>query len=123
MPPNVSAYLTYSTYTLILECKLRSYAPLMSVRLIVSFEICVCVCDSEAAEATCSSSQQDKNQHEELKRNLQKAETLNKTYEKSLRENASQMTSVIEKMQKMVEQVTCLVCVTALQMLRSTDIL
>lgn len=63
------------------------------------------MCDSEAAEAMHSSSQQDKSQHEELKINLQKAETLNKTYEKGLRENTSQMMSVIEKMQKMVEQV------------------
>lgn len=31
---------------------------------------------------------------------------LNKTYEKSLRENTGQMISVIEKMQRMVEQVT-----------------
>ncbi|XP_057176501.1 cell cycle and apoptosis regulator protein 2 isoform X3 [Triplophysa rosa] len=58
----------------------------------------------EAAEAMDSSSQHDTSQHEELKRNLQKAETLNKTYERSLRENTSQVMSVIEKMQKMVEQ-------------------
>ncbi|XP_065120050.1 cell cycle and apoptosis regulator protein 2 isoform X2 [Paramisgurnus dabryanus] len=62
----------------------------------------------EEAEARQSSNQQDQTQQEEMKRNLEKAEMLNKTYEKSLRENASQMISVIEKMQKMVEQTATL---------------
>ncbi len=70
--------------------------------------VCVCVCDSEAAEARHASIEQEQGQQKELKKKLEKAETLNKTYEKSLRENSGQMISVIEKMQRMVEQVTSL---------------
>lgn len=62
----------------------------------------------EAAEALQASSEQELGQQKELKRKLEKAEMLNKTYEKSLRENAGQMTAVIEKMQRMVEQTTAL---------------
>ncbi|RXN26508.1 cell cycle and apoptosis regulator 2-like protein [Labeo rohita] len=73
-------------------------------------EKCVATLQSrlEAAEARQASNEQEQGQQKELKRKLEKAETLNKTYEKSLRENSSQMTSVIEKMQKMVEQTTAL---------------
>lgn len=67
-----------------------------------------CVCDSEAAEARQVLNEQEQGQQKELKKKLEKTETLNKTYEKSLRENTGQMISVIEKMQRMVEQVTCL---------------
>ncbi len=77
--------------------------------------VCVCVCDSEAAEARQASNEQEQGQQKELKKKLEKAETLNKTYEKSLRENSGQMISVIEKMQRMVEQVTslnlCFICI------------
>ncbi|XP_051541463.1 cell cycle and apoptosis regulator protein 2-like isoform X2 [Myxocyprinus asiaticus] len=73
-------------------------------------EKCIATLQSrlEAAEAKQASEQQEQNQHKELKKKLEKAETFNKIYEKSLRENASQMTSVIETMQKMVEQTTVL---------------
>ncbi|KAI4901034.1 hypothetical protein NFI96_034308 [Prochilodus magdalenae] len=53
----------------------------------------------EAAEA-----KQESDQQEQLKSKLEKAETLNKAYEKSLKENAGHMLDVIEKMQKMVDQ-------------------
>ncbi|XP_051971654.1 cell cycle and apoptosis regulator protein 2-like [Xyrauchen texanus] len=71
-------------------------------------EKCIATLQSrlEAAEAKQASDQQEQIKHKELKRKLEKAETLNKTYEKSLKENASQMISVIETMQKMVEQTT-----------------
>uniref|UniRef100_A0A8C1ZAL3 Cell cycle and apoptosis regulator 2 n=1 Tax=Cyprinus carpio TaxID=7962 RepID=A0A8C1ZAL3_CYPCA len=62
----------------------------------------------EAAEARQASTEQEQGHQKELKRKLEKAETLNKTYEKSLRENSGQMISVIEKMQRMVEQTTAL---------------
>ncbi|KAL1267128.1 hypothetical protein QQF64_002803 [Cirrhinus molitorella] len=73
-------------------------------------EKCVAAMQSrlEAAEARQVSNEQEQGQQKELKRKLEKAETLNKTYEKSLRENSGQMISVIEKMQKMVEQTTAL---------------
>ncbi|XP_076876765.1 cell cycle and apoptosis regulator protein 2 isoform X2 [Brachyhypopomus gauderio] len=57
----------------------------------------------EAAEA-----KQVSHQQEQLKSKLEKAESLNKTYEKSLKENAGHMIAVIEKMQKMVDQTTLL---------------
>ncbi|XP_005155588.1 cell cycle and apoptosis regulator protein 2 isoform X3 [Danio rerio] len=60
----------------------------------------------DAAEALQASSEQELAQQKELKRKLEKAEMINKTYEKSLKENAGQMTAVIEKMQRMVEQTT-----------------
>lgn len=66
------------------------------------------MCDSDAAEARQASNEQEHGQQKELKKKLEKAEMLNKTYEKSLRENTGQMISVIEKMQRMVEQVMCL---------------
>uniref|UniRef100_A0A9J8A7L7 Cell cycle and apoptosis regulator 2 n=2 Tax=Cyprinus carpio carpio TaxID=630221 RepID=A0A9J8A7L7_CYPCA len=62
----------------------------------------------EAAEARQASTEQEQAHQKELKRKLEKAETLNRTYEKSLRENSGQMISVIEKMQRMVEQTTAL---------------
>ncbi|XP_042585045.1 LOW QUALITY PROTEIN: cell cycle and apoptosis regulator protein 2-like [Cyprinus carpio] len=62
----------------------------------------------EAAEARQASTEQEQGHQKELKRKLEKAETLNRTYEKSLRENSGQMISVIEKMQRMVEQTTAL---------------
>ncbi|XP_073686316.1 cell cycle and apoptosis regulator protein 2 [Garra rufa] len=73
-------------------------------------EKCVAAMQSrlEAAEARQASNEQEQGQQKELKRKLEKAETLNKTYEKSLRENSGQMISVIEKMQRMVEQTTAL---------------
>ncbi|XP_016362448.1 cell cycle and apoptosis regulator protein 2-like [Sinocyclocheilus anshuiensis] len=73
-------------------------------------EKCVAALQSrlEAAEARKVSNEQEQGQQKELKRKLEKSETLNKTYEKSLRENSSQMISVIEKMQRMVEQTTTL---------------
>ncbi|XP_017575858.1 cell cycle and apoptosis regulator protein 2 isoform X2 [Pygocentrus nattereri] len=57
----------------------------------------------EAAEA-----KQESDQQEQLKSSLEKAEMLNKAYEKSLKENAGHMLDVIEKMQKMVDQTTIL---------------
>ncbi|XP_063067711.1 cell cycle and apoptosis regulator protein 2 isoform X2 [Engraulis encrasicolus] len=45
---------------------------------------------------------------EELKRRAEQAEKLNKQYERSLKENAGHMLTVIEKMQKMVDQTTSL---------------
>ncbi|KAL2087681.1 hypothetical protein ACEWY4_016509 [Coilia grayii] len=42
---------------------------------------------------------------EELRSRLEQAERLNKLYERSLKENAGHMLAVIEKMQKMVDQV------------------
>uniref|UniRef100_A0A9J8CUN6 DBC1/CARP1 catalytically inactive NUDIX hydrolase domain-containing protein n=2 Tax=Cyprinus carpio carpio TaxID=630221 RepID=A0A9J8CUN6_CYPCA len=73
-------------------------------------EKCVAALQSglEAAEARKTSNESEQCQQKELKRKLEKSETLNKTYEKSLRENSSQMISVIEKMQRMVEQTTAL---------------
>ncbi|XP_016422893.1 cell cycle and apoptosis regulator protein 2-like isoform X1 [Sinocyclocheilus rhinocerous] len=73
-------------------------------------EKCVAALQSrlEAAEARQASNEQEQAHQKELKRKLEKAETLNKTYEKSLRENSGQMISVIEKMQRMVEQTTAL---------------
>lgn len=73
-------------------------------------EKCVTALQSrlEAAEARHASIEQEQGQQKELKKKLEKAETLNKTYEKSLRENSGQMISVIEKMQRMVEQTTAL---------------
>lgn len=73
-------------------------------------EKCVAALQSrlEAAEARKTSNESEQGQQKELKRKLEKSETLNKTYEKSLRENSSQMISVIEKMQRMVEQTTAL---------------
>ncbi|XP_016312257.1 cell cycle and apoptosis regulator protein 2 [Sinocyclocheilus anshuiensis] len=73
-------------------------------------EKCVAALQSrlEAAEARQASNEQEQGHQKELKRKLEKAETLNKTYEKSLRENSGQMISVIEKMQRMVEQTTAL---------------
>ncbi|XP_016150146.1 cell cycle and apoptosis regulator protein 2-like [Sinocyclocheilus grahami] len=73
-------------------------------------EKCVAALQSrlEAAEARQASNEQEQAHQKELKRKLEKAETLNKTYEKSLRENSVQMISVIEKMQRMVEQTTAL---------------
>ncbi|XP_052463573.1 cell cycle and apoptosis regulator protein 2 [Carassius gibelio] len=62
----------------------------------------------EAAEARKASNESEQGHQNELKRKLEKSETLNKTYEKTLRENSSQMISVIEKMQKMVEQTSAL---------------
>ncbi|KAF5896086.1 cell cycle and apoptosis regulator protein 2-like, partial [Clarias magur] len=54
---------------------------------------------SEAAKAKPASDEQ-----EQLKSRLEKVEALNKTYEKNLKENAGHMLTVIEKMQKMVDQ-------------------
>ncbi|XP_051766387.1 cell cycle and apoptosis regulator protein 2 isoform X5 [Ctenopharyngodon idella] len=73
-------------------------------------EKCVATLQSrlDAAEARQASNEQEHGQQKELKKKLEKAETLNKTYEKSLRENTGQMISVIEKMQRMVEQTTAL---------------
>ncbi|XP_043087544.1 cell cycle and apoptosis regulator protein 2 isoform X2 [Puntigrus tetrazona] len=62
----------------------------------------------ETAEARQASNEQEQGHQKELKRKLEKAEMLNKTYEKSLRESSGQMISVIEKMQRMVEQTTAL---------------
>ncbi|KAF5906896.1 cell cycle and apoptosis regulator protein 2-like, partial [Clarias magur] len=53
----------------------------------------------EAAKAKPASDEQ-----EQLKSRLEKVEALNKTYEKNLKENAGHMLTVIEKMQKMVDQ-------------------
>ncbi|KAF7701031.1 cell cycle and apoptosis regulator protein 2 [Silurus meridionalis] len=47
-------------------------------------------------------------EQEQLKNRLEKVEALNKTYEKNLKENAGHMLTVIEKMQKMVDQTTSL---------------
>ncbi|XP_026799811.3 cell cycle and apoptosis regulator protein 2 [Pangasianodon hypophthalmus] len=47
-------------------------------------------------------------EQEQLKSRLEKVEALNKTYEKNLKENAGHMLTVIEKMQKMVDQTTSL---------------
>lgn len=47
----------------------------------------------------------DSDEQEQLKCRLEKVEALNKTYEKTLKENAGHMLTVIEKMQKMVDQV------------------
>ncbi|XP_049325012.1 cell cycle and apoptosis regulator protein 2 [Astyanax mexicanus] len=47
-------------------------------------------------------------QVEQLKSSLEKADALNKVYEKSLKEHAGHMLEVIEKMQKMVDQTTVL---------------
>ncbi|XP_067253467.1 cell cycle and apoptosis regulator protein 2 isoform X1 [Chanodichthys erythropterus] len=73
-------------------------------------EKCVATLQSrlDAAEARQASNEQEHGQQKELKKKLEKAEMLNKTYEKSLRENTGQMISVIEKMQRMVEQTTAL---------------
>ncbi|KAM9456559.1 cell cycle and apoptosis regulator protein 2 [Clarias gariepinus] len=57
----------------------------------------------EAAKAKPASDEQ-----EQLKSRLEKVEALNKTYEKNLKENAGHMLTVIEKMQKMVDQTTSL---------------
>ncbi|XP_035391335.1 cell cycle and apoptosis regulator protein 2 isoform X1 [Electrophorus electricus] len=57
----------------------------------------------EAAEAKRVSQQQ-----EQLKSSLEEAESLNRTYEKSLKENAGHMLAVIEKMQMMIDQTTLL---------------
>ncbi|XP_060764804.1 cell cycle and apoptosis regulator protein 2 isoform X2 [Neoarius graeffei] len=57
----------------------------------------------EAAKAKPVSDEQ-----QQLKSRLEKAEALNKTYEKNLKENAGHMLTVIEKMQKMVDQTTSL---------------
>ncbi|TSM28145.1 Cell cycle and apoptosis regulator protein 2 [Bagarius yarrelli] len=46
----------------------------------------------------------DSDEQERLKSRLEKVEALNKTYEKTLKENAGHMLTVIEKMQKMVDQ-------------------
>ncbi|TRY88147.1 hypothetical protein DNTS_029452 [Danionella cerebrum] len=61
-----------------------------------------------AAQAMLASSEQQLKLQPELKRKLEETEALKKTYEKSLRENAGQMISFIEKMQSMVEQTTTL---------------
>ncbi|XP_030624173.1 LOW QUALITY PROTEIN: cell cycle and apoptosis regulator protein 2 [Chanos chanos] len=45
-------------------------------------------------------------EQEDLRSRLEKAETLNRTFEKSLKENAGHMITFIEKMQKMVAQTT-----------------
>ncbi|XP_047660600.1 cell cycle and apoptosis regulator protein 2 isoform X1 [Tachysurus fulvidraco] len=50
----------------------------------------------------------DSDEQEQLKGRLEKVEALNKTYEKTLKENAGHMLTVIEKMQKMVDQTTSL---------------
>lgn len=50
----------------------------------------------------------DSDELEKLKSKLGKVEALNKTYEKTLKENAGHMLTVIEKMQKMVDQTTSL---------------
>ncbi|XP_072514795.1 cell cycle and apoptosis regulator protein 2 [Salminus brasiliensis] len=50
----------------------------------------------------------ESDQIEQLKSRLEKAEVLNKAYEKSLKENAGHMLDVMEKMQKMVDQTTIL---------------
>ncbi|MCJ8742303.1 hypothetical protein PDJAM_G00080540 [Pangasius djambal] len=47
-------------------------------------------------------------EQEQLKSRLEKVEALNKTYEKNLKENAGHMLTVIERMQKMVDQTTSL---------------
>lgn len=57
----------------------------------------------EEAKATPSATEQ-----EQLKNRLQKAESLNKTYEKNLKDNSSHMITFIEKMHKMVDQTTVL---------------
>ncbi|XP_017344029.2 cell cycle and apoptosis regulator protein 2 isoform X3 [Ictalurus punctatus] len=57
----------------------------------------------EAAKAKPVSDEQ-----EQMKSRLEKVEALNKTYEKNLKENAGHMLTVIEKMQKMVDQTTSL---------------
>lgn len=62
--------------------------------------VCACLCFSEAAKAKPVSDEQ-----EQMKSRLEKVEALNKTYEKNLKENAGHMLTVIEKMQKMVDQV------------------
>ncbi|XP_077099827.1 cell cycle and apoptosis regulator protein 2 isoform X1 [Siphateles boraxobius] len=78
-------------------------------------EKCVATLQSrlEAAEARQASNELEQGQQKELKKKLEKAETLNKTYGKSLRENTGQMISVIEKMQRMVEQTTALTTANA----------
>lgn len=45
---------------------------------------------------------------EDLRERLERAERLNSTYEKSLKENAGHMIAVIEKMQKLVDKTTSL---------------
>lgn len=62
--------------------------------------VCLFVCFLEAARAKPVSDEQ-----EQLKSRLEKVEALNKTYERNLKENAGHMLTVIEKMQKMVDQV------------------
>lgn len=57
----------------------------------------------EAAQA-----KPDSDEEEKLKSRMEKVEALNKTYEKTLKENAGHMLTVIEKMQKMVDQTTSL---------------
>ncbi|XP_059394629.1 cell cycle and apoptosis regulator protein 2-like [Carassius carassius] len=76
----------------------------------LELEKCVTTLQSglEAAETRHASNEQEQDNQKELKRKLEKTETLNKTYEKSLRENSSQMIKIIEKMQRMLEQTTAL---------------
>ena len=69
-------------------------------------DVFVCVVDS-AVEVQLGKEAQEEQQQgsEELRSRLEQAEKLNKHYERNLKENAGHMLAVIEKMQKMVDQV------------------
>ena len=69
-------------------------------------DVFVCVVDS-AVEVQLGKEAQEEQQQgsEELRSRLEQAEKLNKLYERNLKENAGHMLAVIEKMQKMVDQV------------------
>lgn len=65
----------------------------------------MCLCCS-AVEVQLGKEAQDEQQGgEELRSRVEQAEKLNKLYERNLKENAGHMLAIIEKMQKMVDQV------------------